>query len=200
MDVSLSHKTVTSTWGPRLTIYERMGKQSGWFKFSNRQWGVLKRTMFHFNKNSITDQWNTKLLLGRNIRTQLDLIKPVLSAKVSLGQNKMKLSICFGIREFNEGLKLWSEIIGMQDAVGFLMRYSLGLDLFLTPLIQDMVLFGDVMQTNFVLKPVIPKLILKFRILSRVFRQFMIRMINRPSVRMCQNLRLCQIKPLCQLL
>ena len=36
----------------------------------------------------------------------------------------------------------------MLDAVGFLLKYSLGLDLFLTLLIQDMVLFGDVMQTT----------------------------------------------------
>ena len=60
------------------------------------------RTMPH----SLTNETPAKLLLGRNIRTRLDLIKPDLSAKVSSGQDKMKLSIRSGIREFNEGQKV----------------------------------------------------------------------------------------------
>ena len=47
----------------------------------------------------------------------------------------------------------------MLDAVVYLLKYSLGLDLFLTRLIKDRALFGDVMQTNFGLEPVVPKLI-----------------------------------------
>ena len=44
------------------------------------------------------------------------------------------------MRTSDKAYKVWSEIIG------FLLRYSQGLDL--TPLIPDMVLFGDVMQTS----------------------------------------------------
>ena len=113
------------------------------------------RTMPH----SLTNETPAKLLLGRNIRTRLDLIKPDLTAKVSSGQDKMKLSIRWASESLTKVRKLWSEIIGMLDAVGFLLKYSLGLDLFLPLLIQDMELFDDVMQTNFGLEPVIPKLI-----------------------------------------
>ena len=60
---------------------------------------LKSRTMPH----SLTNETTAKLLLGHNIRTRLSLIKPDLSARVSSGQDQMKISNRSGIREFNEG-------------------------------------------------------------------------------------------------
>ena len=134
--------------------------------------------------HSLTNETQAKLLLGRNIRTRQDLIKPDLSAKVSSGQDKMKLSIRSGIRKFKEDQTVM--VLDYRNAgrswIPAEIQYRTG------PLpytVDTGHFFGDVMQTNVVMVPVIPKLTLKFRILSRVFRQFMFRMINLPSIKMC---------------
>lgn len=55
--------------------------------------------------------------------------------------------------------------------------------------------FGDAMQINFALEPVIPNLVLKFQILCRVFRQFRFLMVYLPSISVWKS-PVCQKKKL----
>ncbi|XP_033761665.1 uncharacterized protein K02A2.6-like [Pecten maximus] len=55
--------------------------------------------------HAMTNETPAKLLLGRNIRTRLDIMKPDLSARVSYRQDRMKLSRHTGetVRQFSKG-------------------------------------------------------------------------------------------------
>ncbi|XP_062598505.1 uncharacterized protein LOC134259924 [Saccostrea cucullata] len=53
--------------------------------------------------HSLTNETPAKLLLGRNLRTRLDIIKPNLNDTVLSEQDQMKFSIRSNVRKFKEG-------------------------------------------------------------------------------------------------
>ncbi|XP_061177726.1 uncharacterized protein K02A2.6-like [Saccostrea echinata] len=56
--------------------------------------------------HSLTNETPAKLLMARNLRTRLDMIKPNLNDTVLSGQDQMKFSIRSNVREFKEGQKV----------------------------------------------------------------------------------------------